>query len=513
MHAPKPPRGPLDASIFVEGLRAHAGKFVAAALVVHALLWTLAPLIGEPTPDPKLAVGLAIGREWLLGYPGLPPLAPWVLEIVYRWIPSVVVLKALGPIAVALAGWFVFGLARRIAGDRHGALATLIMVGVYPVAFPSGALDSTSIQMPLVAGLALVWWRAVHEGNREAWLLFGIVSALMFYAGAQGVVVLALLLFITFCTGGGRAAFRNHRSLAPSIAGLILFLTIAIPRLWWLATHGFSGFYEDTSPDFGLHGALQSYEALGAAFIGHLGLILLIVVATPVFAEGRNVIVMMRAPLHGFGLMTVFALALVPIVLVGGAVLAFDITTTAEAFAPLLLYSGLLAVVLAGDTIRICRQYLSAVIAAILLVLPPVLFVSAEFALPWASNLGLVTNWPAEQAARTMTGIFRTRTGKPLDILIGAPLLASEIALASPDRPHIFPNADPQQAPWIAEDTLRTKGAVVFWLIAKGNTAPPAALTAKLPPFVAEAPLTLPWRRGRGLDPVMLGWGMILPAK
>jgi hypothetical protein len=38
-------------------------------------------------------------------------------------------------------------------------------------------------------------------------------------------------------------------------------------------------------------------------------------------------------------------------------------------------------------------------------------------------------------------------------------------------------------------------------------------LTAKLPSFVAEAPLTLPWRRGRGLDPVMLGWGMIPPAK
>lgn len=514
MHAPKPPPGPLDASIFVEALRAHVGKFVACALILHALLWTLVPLLGEPTPDPKLAVGLAVGRHWLLGYPGLPPLAPWVLQIVYSLIPSVAVLKALGPLAVALAGWFVFAFARRIVGARHGALAVLIMVGVYPVAFPVSALDSNSIQMPLIAALTLTWWRAAVEGNREAWLCFGLIGALLFYAGAQGVVVLALLLLITAGTGAGRAAFREHRSLSAALAALILFATIATPRLWWLATHGFSGFTENTGAGFGLHGTMAAYEAFGSAILGYLGLILLIIVGTPLFVAGKTgVVAMTRAPLNGFGLLTVLLLALAPVLFCGALALALQWRTAPEVFAPLLLYSGLLVVVLAGNTIRLCRQHLASMVALILLVLPPMLMVSVDFALPWLGHFGLAANWPAEPAARAMTTIFRTRTGKPLAIVIGRPLLASEIALASADRPEVFPDGDPELAPWIAADALRAQGGVVFWPVTGGNAAPPAPLAARLPAFIPEAPLTLPWHRGGGLDPVTLGWGIIPPAK
>src|SRR6185437_11480056 len=158
MHASHLPPGPLSASLFVEGLRARAGFLVASALIFHALLWTLVAIISEPTPDPKIAAGLAIGREWMLGYPGLPILAPWVTEAVYSVFPSVLLMKALGSAAVALAGWYVFGLARRIVGEQHGALATLAMVGVTPVSFPVGALDSATIQMPIVAGMVLSWW-------------------------------------------------------------------------------------------------------------------------------------------------------------------------------------------------------------------------------------------------------------------------------------------------------------------------------------------------------------------
>jgi hypothetical protein len=512
MHAPRAQPGPLDASILVEALRAHAGGFVAAALAVHAVLWTIVPLIGEPTPDPRIAVGLAAGRHWLLGYPGLPPLAPWVLHAVHGVVPSVPFLKALGPIAVALAGWYVFGLARRIAGDRQGALAALVMVGVYPVTFPVSALGSATIQMPLVAGMALAWWRAVAEKNPAAWLVFGIAGALAFYAGAQGVLVLALLLAVTAGTRSGRAMLRDQPR-APALTALVLFLLVAAPRLGWLAAHGFTGFYEDAGSGFGLHGGLDAYEALGAAFVGHLGLILLIVIGTPVlFAAGKSgAVPLTRAPLPGFAPAAVTALATVPVLLAGAAALALRMQTAAEAFAPLLLYSGLLAVVLAGDTVLICRQYLAAAVAAILLVLPPVLLVSADLALPWLGR-GLITNWPAERAARTMAGIFQTRTGRPLAIVIGRTLLASEIALAAPGRPLVFPGANPELAPWIG-DALRAKGAVVFWPAARDNAAPPAALTARLPPFVAEAPLTLPWRRAGNLDPVVLGWGIIPPAK
>src|SRR5262245_5832152 len=205
-------RGPLEASIFVEALRAHAGSFVASLLILHALIWTLVPVFSEPTPSPEVALELAIGREWQLGYPGLPPLASWMMQGVYAVARSIIVVDALGPAMVAIAGWLVFALARRILGERQGAIAAVIMVGVHPVAFPIGALDSALVQMPLIAGATLAWWRAVRDGNQAAWLVFGLLLGVTAYAGVLGLFLLVVLAALTIATFTGRSTLRTHDS-------------------------------------------------------------------------------------------------------------------------------------------------------------------------------------------------------------------------------------------------------------------------------------------------------------
>lgn len=512
MLAPRSQPGPLEASIFVEALRANAGGLVAGALIAHAVLWTLTAALAEPTPDPKIAFGLAIGREWQLGYSGVPPLAPWILQAVYKIAPSVFVLKALGPISVALAGWFLFGFARRIVGDRQGAIATLIMVAVLPVAYPVGALDSASIQMPLVAGLVLSWWRALIEKNRAAWLVLGVVGALMLYGGEQGIFFLFVLLALTFGTAGGRGALKAQYSGAPILTALIMFAIISGPRIYWLATHDFSGFYEDTTAGLEPYGVMKSYEAVAGAIAGHLGLLLLIAVASQFLNTTRMVATLVtRIPLGSYALATVIVLATVPFICAAAIALISGARTTTDVFAPLLLYSGLLAIVFAGDTLQIFRQHAAVSLAIVFLIAPPVLDVAISFIAPWVGNRGLVTNWPAQDAARSMTEIYRARTGKPLEFVIASPVIASEIALASRDRPRVFPNADKTLAPWIKDDVLRKKGAIVIWPVIRGNTAPPATLASSLPLFVPEAPLTLDWARPGRLDPVRLGWAIIPP--
>jgi 4-amino-4-deoxy-L-arabinose transferase-like glycosyltransferase len=158
---------PLEASIYVEGLRARPAFFLGALLLAHAAIWTLVAWLANPTPDPEISIGLALGREWQLGYVETPPLAPWILEIAFR-AGGLLAVYALGPLCVALAGWIVYLFARRIAGDRHGALAVFLMVGVHPVAFPIGAFDSDLVQMPLIALAVLAWWHAVVKRNRFA---------------------------------------------------------------------------------------------------------------------------------------------------------------------------------------------------------------------------------------------------------------------------------------------------------------------------------------------------------
>ena len=512
MLAPRSQRGPLEASIFVEALRAHAGSFVAGALIVHAILWTLAPVFSEPTPSPKIALALAAGREWMLGYPALPPLTPWLMQTVYAATHSITALEMLGPIMVAITGWLVFALARRIVGERQGAIAALVMVGVHPVAFPVGALDSVILQMPLVAGAVLAWWRAVTEGNQRAWLLLGLTLGLLPYAGALGIFLLAALAGLTLATSTGRTTLLANDSYGGALMALIVFTIVAAPRVAWLVTHGFSGLIEGTAAIEPI-GAIPAYEAFGAAIGGHLGLLVLIIIASPLLGGGREAAtVVSRAPIFGFTLVAVFVLATLPFIFAGAIAAVLGLRTTIGAFAPLLLYSGLFAVVLAGDSLHIHRQRAVAFVAIMLLVLPPVLDALTGFVAPWVGNRGLPTNWPAAEAARAVTAAFRARTGKRLEIIIADPVIAGEIALASRDRPHSFPNGDPQLAPWIKEGDLRAKGAVVIWPILRGNTAPPATLAGNLPLFVSEAPMTLSWVQPGRLDPVRLGWAIIPPA-
>ncbi|HVT56137.1 MAG TPA: glycosyltransferase family 39 protein, partial [Xanthobacteraceae bacterium] len=430
----------------------------------------------------------------------------------YSVFPSVLLMKALGPAAVALAGWLVFRLARRIVGEQHGALATLAMVGVTPVSFPVGALDSATIQMPIVAGIVLAWWRAMREGNRAAWILLGVTSALTLYAGVQGLFVLAVLLVISI-TGSGKAAMRKHGTPALALAALIVFALIAAPRLWWLATHNFSGLYESAATGFETLGVLKPYEAAGGAIAGHLGLLLLIAVATPLLTGGRlATVAFTRAPLSGFAIVAAAVIATIPFFAAALVAIAFNVPITADAFASLLLYSGLLAFLFAGETVRLCRQRLAVTIVCVLLVLPPVAIVAINFGAPFLGR-GMMTNWPAKAAAQVMNESFQNRTGKPLALLIGPPLYASEIALAAKDRPHIFPNADRRIAPWIKEKAVAEQGAVVFWPVTSKDTAPPTSLTAALPPFTPEAPLSLLWILPGSIDPVRLGWAIIPPKK
>jgi hypothetical protein len=501
---------PLEVSIYVEGIRARPGFFVGLFLAIHAVLWAAVAWLCNPTPDPKLTIGLALGREWQLGYLDTPPLAPWVLEIAYRAL-GLVGAYALGPATIALAGWLIYLLARRIVGDRHGAMAVFLMVGVHPVAFPVGAFDSDIVQLPIVAFAVLAWWHAVVERNRFAWLALGAACGVLGYAGVQGAFVLLSLLAVTGATATGRASLSTNREQIFAVAGLFILTLILTPRMIWLQNHGFAGVMQalEIPPHETARGDAMS---LGVAVaLGHIGLLLMAALASRFFAKDHDIApVFMRPPVASFGKLVAVVLALAPPLLALGTAFLFGARSPAVAAAPLVLYSGLLVMVLSGSALVVHRQRSVAVAALALLVLPPLLELSTAFAAPWFER-GRSTNWPARDAARYITDVYRTRTGWPLEYVVGSELPASAIALASRDRPSLFIDADSAQAPWADREAVEKAGGVVVWVIRGANAAPPPALAEKLPPLVTESPLTLRWVRPGNLDFIRLGWAIIPP--
>jgi hypothetical protein len=513
MRAPTEGPGPLEASIFVEALRANPAGFVLIGLVAHAALWTLVPLVSEATPDPRLAVAVALGREFQIGYVDTPPLAPWLAALVH-WIAGTRSLAALGPLAVACAGWFVFKLAREIVGERHAAIATLIMVGVHPVAFPVEPFDAHVLSMPLVAFAALSWSRAVRDRSRNDLMLFAAAITCLAYSGLQGLFLLIALAVLTAATPLGRAAASRYAADNAALIAAVVFLVVLIPRFLWLALYRLDGVVPGPGAGLDPVALVGGLAAIGGVVLGHVGLFVLIVLGSPLLASDRATApAFVRPTPDPFARRTVAVLAFAPPLIAGLCAVLLRWRLPIEAAAALLLYSGLFAILLGGDVIKISRQRAAALAAIVLLVLPPALEVAENLIAPWVAEAGRATNFPAVEAAQRVTDAFRARTGRSLAIVAGDPAIASEIALFSSDRPRFFPGADSRRAPWIGEAQLRGAGAVVVWPLDGPSTEPPAALAARLPGLVSEAPLSLPWARPGRLDPVRIGWAIIPPAR
>lgn len=502
--------GPLEASIFVEGLRAAPANFLAVGLIAHALLWAVATQFAEPSPPPQMAVALALGREWLAGYAALPPLAAWISEAIYGATGSLFALRLASAFCVALAGWILFLSARRIVGGRQGAIAVLLMVSVFPVAFPGSSLTGELLQMPLAAAAVLSWWIAVFERNPNAWIVLGVILSVMTHAGPQALALLAAFALVTMLSAKMRAAAARFDAALCIACAILVLVFIAGPRIFWLWQNGWRDFFAGPGAGVSSTEALSPPRLLFALLAGHFGFALLIFLASAYATKAReNAPVFVRESVTQFPLPGILLLAIVPAVLALLSLYVLDQSVRPQFLSPLLLLGGLAAVLMGGERLILRRQMLVGGIALIFLVVPPAMLVVLSFTPGWFGD-NRETNWPAGAAAKTFTDIYHTRTGRPLEFVIGERVHAAQIAVMSTDRPRIFIDADAKRSPWIDDAEFRKKGGVVFWEIVGADNAPPKEYVAKLPAFAEEAPLRLPWVRGGG-DPVRLGWGIVPP--
>src|SRR5262245_41712247 len=64
--------------------RAEPAKLLTIVIVIHVAVWTLVPILVSPNLQLDLAEGLALGKEWQLGYWKHPPLPWWVTDLIFR---------------------------------------------------------------------------------------------------------------------------------------------------------------------------------------------------------------------------------------------------------------------------------------------------------------------------------------------------------------------------------------------------------------------------------------------
>jgi 4-amino-4-deoxy-L-arabinose transferase-like glycosyltransferase len=501
----------LYVSVFVELLRSRPSLAVWLAALIQALLWILVPTLFYAGPPGELANVLAVGHEFQLGTYLGPPLAFWLAELAFDLAGGRLIgVYILSQACVVVTYWAVFALGRSIVGAQHAALAVLLMVGIAAFTVPTPDFGPVILTMPLWAIILVHYWRAVGEGRRAYWLALAVEMGLLLLTTYIGLLLIALLVLFTLANKRARAVLTSYDPLiAIIIAGVVMG-----PHLIWAAdsAEGLMPVLDRLRMPEAVVGNLLAWlRQIGLILAAHAGLLVLVaLVAGWPWPRHDPAPLIVRPPVDPFARQFVTFFAIVPAF--AGTLLAVLIGWSGPVggIAPLVILSGLLVVVAAGDGIRFNRQHV--VIAAWfgLLIIPPIMTGTALLILPWL-NFDLKVMQPAQAMGRYFSESFERRTGTPLQIVAGDPQLASLVAIGAPSRPSIFLDITPERSPWVSPEAVKTKGAIVVWPTTDTAGTPPPAIKERFPDLVPELPRAFE-RPVQGRLPVIrIGWAMIRP--
>jgi hypothetical protein len=494
-------------SLLIEFLRGRPAVVFWTVALTQGALWTFIPALLYSAPPGDVPILLAIGHEFVLGSYLGPPLAFWLGELAFR-IAGMFGLYLLAQACIVLAYWAVFTLGRAIVGTRHAVLAVLLMVGIAAFSLPSPDFGPAILAAPLWALALLYYWRAVGERRRGYWFLLALILGLLMLASYVGLILFVLIIIFTPLTPRGRASALDPE---PWIALILLSIVIFPHALWLSGNH--SLVMEGFEDAFGTSGRLApGIWLFGVLVFTHLGLALLVTLASgwPRHPRERAPEIE-RHPVESLARAFVYMFAIAPALVGIAIVFAGNRLGPLDRITPIVVLSGLAAVLAAGDKILLYRERLVSTAWFGLLFAPPALVVVALAILPWIVGIDLRIMQPASAEGQFYGDIFQRRTGKPLTYLSGDPRLAPLIALTAPSRPHVYFAWAPHRSPWASPADFRTHGGILVWPAADNTGTPPATLRGQFPELVTEVPRSFP-RTVQGVLPLIrVGWSMLRP--
>ena len=364
-------------SLFVELLRTRPRMLFWTMALLQAVLWTLVPALFYAAPPGQLPLVLAIGHEFQFGTEFGPPLAFWLAEIAYR-LAGMTGVYFLSQICIVVTFWAVLALGRAIVGAPHAVIAVMLMAGIAVFSVPTPEFGPAILATPLWALMLLHYWMAAQRGAWIYWVALGVEAGLLAAHHLCRADPDRACWWSTRCRP--RSAAPSSRHVGPWIAGVAM-TAVLFPYLIWLDLSAGISFLDLAT----IAGNLRAWGWLVLALLlSHAGMAILIVL-------GRGTLVRLaqpgagghpRAALHPAARGFVYFFALAPIVAMGLFAL---FTRRPENFmaAPLVVMSGLAAVVAAGERIKIEHQYLIGYAWVALIVLPPLLVALAIVIQPW----------------------------------------------------------------------------------------------------------------------------------
>src|SRR5262245_59515713 len=203
------------------------------------VVWTLVPALISANLQLDLVEGLALGKEWQLGYWKHPPLPWWVTDLVYRLTGAIDAVYVLGPLAAAVCLYAVWLLGRDVAGETKAliAVSALAAIPYFTISVVKFAHDQ--MQLPFWALTGLFFWRAIVRGHNTDWMLAGLFLAGAFWSKYAAFALAATLGLTLLFDPFARRAWATPGPYLMAAA----FAFVIAPNVWWLVNNDFMPFH------------------------------------------------------------------------------------------------------------------------------------------------------------------------------------------------------------------------------------------------------------------------------
>ncbi len=454
------PRGRSNLAAVADAIEREPGKVLAVVLGVHLLVWTVLPVLVCPNLQLDLAEGLALGKEWQLGYWKHPPLPWWTADLIYRLAGDVNALYFLGPLAAVICLYGVWLLGREMIGATNALIAVLILEGIHYYNFSAVKFAHDQMQLPFWAFTALFFYRALTRRHMLDWALAGALLAGAFWAKYAAFALAATLgLFLLF----DPTARRAWRTPGPYVMALAFALVIS-PNVWWLVQNEFMPFqYVDAravSATGFYHYIIFPLRWTGSQLLALAPAIGLAALLFAVRGLGKRPV---TNELEAFNRRYVTALALGPFLVTTAVAALLGRLPVAMwgyplwSFAPLALLLWLRP---ALEPIRL-RRFAGGFLAVF--VGFPLVYAAVEIGEPFVRDRSKATQFPGQVLAETITREWRDTFGTPLTYVGGAEFAVNNVVVYSPDRPHAIVHGNLKLSPWVDQADLRRRGAILVW--------------------------------------------------
>ncbi|MFL5028248.1 MAG: glycosyltransferase family 39 protein [Xanthobacteraceae bacterium] len=500
--------GLIDAAIGLARRRPQA--VLAGVLALHLIVWTVLPLLVCGNLQLDLAETLALGKEWQLGYWKHPPLPWWLADLAYRLVGDERVVYLLGPLAAVGAMYVVWRFASEVVAPATALVAVLALEGIhfYNFSVPKFAHDHMLMVLWPLTGWR--FYRALAQGRLRDWLLAGALLALCFWSKYTAFAFAATLGLFLLIDRDARAAWRTAGPYAMALA----FLIVVAPHLWWLVESGFQPFrYVEARAVSASHGyqyltfPLQWTAGQALTLLPAFALLALLWPRGTAAEPARENTVARRF---------VTVLALGPFMVTTVAALVLGRLPIAMWGFPLWSFAPLAALMWMPPEPRrhaaFARGFLVVLIAI------PVAYAAVELLEPLVRDRPKATQFPGRLVAETITRQWREKTGAPLRYVGGAEVgtgpgefAANNIAVYSPDRPHVIVHGNPHLSPWIDMADVERRGAVLAWEAPPGANSLPENIRGTFPRAELQPPLVLPRRTLFPVSPAVIHYAVVPP--